>query len=225
MFLGGISILAGISYARFGKGGRFPGQAPNFASIKTLFFKSSFWIMVILFSLAIGSTLGVYTMLPLYLINEYGMSQNWANTLLALSRISSLGMAFLAGWTTDRLGIRRTITTVFLLTGISTILLGIAPSSWIVIIVFVQPAVAVCFFPPGFAALSSIGPPNTRNVAVSLTIPAAFILGGGVVPTSIGLLADAGRFAFGFFVVGIITLSAVLLSLFLKLSGEANQPP
>jgi NNP family nitrate/nitrite transporter-like MFS transporter len=214
--LGGISLLAGIGFARFGTGGEFPGETPGFESFKTLLEKPSFWIMIILFSLGIGGTLGVFTMLPLYLVTERGIDRNWANTLIALSRISGLGMAFVAGWVTDRLGALRTLGSVFLITGITTVLLGILPDSLIVLMVFLQPIVAVCFFPPGFAALSSIGPPRNRNLAISLSIPVAFVLGGGAIPTGIGMMGDAGSFALGISLVGGLILTGVILSRYLR---------
>lgn len=214
--LGGISLLAGIGFARFGTGGEFPGETPGLESFKRLLEKPSFWIMIVLFSLGIGGTLGVFTMLPLYLVTERGIDRNWANTLIALSRISGLGMAFVAGWVTDRLGALRTLGSVFLITGITTVMLGILPDSLIVLMVFLQPIVAVCFFPPGFAALSSIGPPRNRNLAISLAIPVAFLLGGGAIPTGIGMMGDAGSFALGISLVGGLILTGGILSRYLR---------
>lgn len=220
--LGGTSILIGIAFARSGKGGELHGQPPSFKSFKTLFAEPSFWIMMVLFSLGIAGTLGIYTMLPLYLITDHGIDRNWANTLLALSRISGLGMAFLAGWASDRLGPKRTMCGVFLVTGLTTVLLGIAPGSWIVAIVFLQPIFAVCFFPPGFAVLSSIGPPSARNVAVSLTIPVAFVLGGGAIPIGIGIMGDAGSFGLGITLAGVLMFFGFVLSMCLRLpNGES----
>lgn len=214
--LGAISLFISIAFAVFGKGGRFTGEPPTLGSSKTLFVEPAFWIMIILFSLAIAGSLGVYTMLPLYLTAERGVNSNWANTLIALSRISGVGVSFLAGWANDRLGPRQTIGAVFLLTGLTTVFLGILPGSWIVIAVFLQPAVAVCFFPPGFAALSTIGPPSTRNVAVSLTVPVAFMVGAGAIPTLIGVMGDAGSFGMGIALVGGLILLGFVLSIFLK---------
>ena len=220
--LGAASLLVGIGFARFGRGGEFAGEAPTFGSFRVLFVRPAFWIMVVLFSLGISGTLGIYTMLPLYLVTERGIDRDWANTLIALSRISGLGMAFVAGWVNDQLGAAKTIGAVFLLTGISTILLGASPDSLIILMIFVQPVMAACFFPPGFAALSSIGPPSTRNVAVSLTIPVAFVLGGGAIPTGIGIMGDAGSFALGIGLVGGLILAGAILSRYLRFAGDAR---
>ena len=172
--------------------------------------------MMVLFSYGICATMGIYTMLPLFLVAQHGLERNWANTLVALSRISGLFMAFLAGWATDRVGARLTMSGVFLIAGVTTILLGVLTGSWLVAMVFLQPVMAVCFFPPGFAALSAIGPPNARNVAVSLTVPAAFLLGGGAIPLGIGMMGDAGFFSLGVSAAGGLVLSGAILALFYK---------
>jgi NNP family nitrate/nitrite transporter-like MFS transporter len=66
VFLGGCSILTGVFFSLFGKGGDFRGEAPNFLSLKTLFSERSFWIMMVLFLWASAPHLGIYTMLPLF---------------------------------------------------------------------------------------------------------------------------------------------------------------
>jgi NNP family nitrate/nitrite transporter-like MFS transporter len=83
--------------------------------------------------------------------------------------------------------------------------------------IFLQPVIAVCFFPPGFAVLSAIGPPALRNVAVSLTVPVAFIVGGGAIPAWIGFMGDTASFASGIACVGGLIMMGALLSLYLKL--------
>ena len=172
--------------------------------------------MMVLLSLGICATLGIYTMLPLFLVTQHGLERNWANTLVALSRISGMFMAFLAGWTTDRVGPALTMSGVFLLAGIATVLLGALTGSWLVAMVFLQPIVAVCFFPPGFAALSAVGPASTRNVAVSMTVPVAFLVGGGAIPMGMGLMGDVGRFSLGISCAGGLILAGAVLALFYK---------
>ncbi len=220
VILGGTSVIVGMAFARFGRGGQFPGEAPSPKSFKILLGEPAFWIMMVLFSLGIIGSLGIFTMLPLYLVTERGMDRNWANTLVSLSRISGLGTALLAGWATDRLGPRGTMGGVFLLTGLMTVLLGAAPDSWIVVIVFLQAALSTCFFPPGFAALSMIGAPRVRNLAVSFTIPFAFLLGAGVIPIGIGTMGDAGSFDLGIGLAGGIILMGFILCHYLKFHDE-----
>ncbi len=221
--LGGTSVILSLAFARFGRGGEFPGETPASGSFIIFFREPSFWIMVILFGLGITSNMGIFAMLPLYLVTEREMDQNWANTLVALSRVSGLGMAFVAGWASDRLGPKRTIAGSLLLTGITTVLLGLMPGLWVVVAVFLQPALAGCFFPAGFAALSEIGPASSRNVAVSLTVPIGMLLGAGAIPMFIGIMGDKGSFALGFILVGVLILTGAVLSFCLKLPSETSK--
>ncbi|MHC4459548.1 MAG: MFS transporter, partial [Planctomycetota bacterium] len=100
VWFGIAALLMGVVFARFGNGGDFPGVAPSFESFKPFFREPAFWLMLFLFGLGICGTLGTYTMLPLYLVNDHGIERNFANSLVALSRISGLGMAFVGGWLT-----------------------------------------------------------------------------------------------------------------------------
>ena len=222
LFLGICCLLTGMAFARFGKGAQGYGAPPSFSSFRALFKERSFWIMILLFSLGITGTLGIYTMLPLYLVAEQGIERNWANTVVALSRISGLFMAFAAGWISDRVGPEKAMGAVFLITGIMTILLGTVSSSWVILIVFLQPVIAVCFFPPGFASLSSIGPPSTRSVIVSLTVPAAFVIGGGAIPAGIGMMGDVGSLGLGIVMAGGLIGTGFLFAHFLKISRHPS---
>lgn len=209
--LGLCAIAAGLAYASGDYGGRLPGKAPSLASWRPILKDRSFWIMMLLFSLGIGGSFGVFTMLPLFLINVHGLERSWANTLISLSRISGIGAAFLAGWAVDRAGPKRTLQSVLFFTGLATLGLGVTSGWMLMAAVFLQPLLAVSFFPAGFAALSRLSSESERNVAVSLTIPAAYTIGAGIIPFFIGAMADAGAFSAGIAGVGGLFLSGALL--------------
>ena len=221
--LGGAAVLAGVLFTRFGSSGAFLGETPSPKTLRVLLTQPSFWIMMALFSMAIGASLGVYAMLPLYLVAEKGLERGWANALLALSRISGLGVVFLAGWATDRLGPRRAMGGVSLATGMATILLGVVHEDWIIPVLFLQPMLAGCFFPAGLAALSKIGPPQLRNVAVSLTMPLAWLLGGGAIPAGIGILGEGGFFSLGIILTGVLLMVSIILLKYLTFHEDAIQ--
>ncbi|MEA2013757.1 MAG: MFS transporter [Thermodesulfobacteriota bacterium] len=215
--IGLASILTGFFFLLFGRGGEHTGEKPNLDSIKLLLIKPSFWVIFVLFSLGISSSIGAYSMLPLYLVAEHGILRVHANTIVAVSRISTLFIVFFGGWAADRFGPTRTLNVVFLLSGIMTILLGIVNASWLKLIVVFQPLFAVCFFPVGFALLSMISPPRSRGLAVSLAVPVGFMIGAGFVPMGIGILGDAGHFNLAFIILGIFILSGSILLKFVRL--------
>ena len=133
-------------------------------------------------------------MMPLYLISERGMLQESANMLIGLSQISALFMTFFAGWVTDKIGEKKAIFIFLLLSGGVTLLLGLASGLWLKVVVFLQPALIVCFFPAGFAALSRIVQPNLRSLATAWVTPSAIVLGGGLFPPVAGIHGAEGIF-------------------------------
>ena len=96
-FLGGCALITGCVFAWVGRGGDFRGQPPSFGNLKFILTKRSFWILLILFSLAMGASVGVFTMMPLFLVSERGMDRGWANVFVALSRVLGLLAVLVAG--------------------------------------------------------------------------------------------------------------------------------
>lgn len=211
------SIGFGIAFYAFTTTKDFAGEAPNLRSLRPMVETSSFWFLTLLLSLGITGTLGVYTMLPLYLVQAHGMVQAEANTLIILSRILTLPIPFIIGWFTDRFGVKNTLAAVLFLTGLSTLFTGLFTGVALKVIIFCQPVLAVCFFPPAFAALSQMYSAQKRNIAISFISPIAFLLGGGVNPNIIGVLGDNGYFGAGFMIFGGVILMGSLLPFFLNL--------
>ena len=217
VIFGVLNIGAGLSFLRFGRCGRFPGDSPRWSRVKAVISKRSFWIMVVLFALAMGGTVGIYTMLPLFLVNERGFDQDWANTLLGMSRISGLFMVFAAGWFIDRMGEKGLMFIVMLASGVATVMLGIMTGTWLVVIFFIQPAILGCYFTAGYAALARIVQPNYRSIAAAFTTPTAFLFGGGLLPTAIGYMGEVYSFGLGIALLGGITILGSGLVFFLRL--------
>ncbi len=222
ILFGTLSILGGILFCIFGKGGKRCGEPLNVSTLRLILREPSFWIMMALFSLGIGGTLGMFAMFPLYLVSERGMDQVWANTLVGLSRMSPVGIAILSGWVTDRLGPKRALKVIFLANGIAVMLLGLVSESWMVVLIFLQPMLASSFFPPGFAALSRIGDAKFRSIAVSLTMPVSFLLGGGAIPAMIGAMGQVRSFSTGFVILGGMLLGGAILVGYLKFAESPS---
>jgi NNP family nitrate/nitrite transporter-like MFS transporter len=210
--LGVGALLSGAIFLRFARVGAFAGEAPNIRSIVALGRQPSYWLMILLFGFGIGGSLGIYTMLPLFLVSAHGLERDFANTLLALSRIPGVLAAFGSGWFTDRIGPKRTILLILVLNGLLTMALGIATTAWLPYLVFIQSALAVCFFPAGFAAISLVAPSGARNIAVSMVTSFGFMIGAGAVPALIGWSSTLHSFSAGFLLVGGLIAAGGLLS-------------
>jgi MFS transporter, NNP family, nitrate/nitrite transporter len=215
--LGGAAIFASVTFSRFGRGGDFPGELLVSSSFGTLIRTPAFWLMVLLFGLGVSSTIGVYAMLPLYLVTERHMEPSWANAVVAFSRCHGPILGLLGGCASDRLGAKQTIVVSLGFTGLVTLLVGLTSDRWLTTVILLQPLLAVWFFPAAFAAIAMIAPANARNLAVALSVPVGFLIGGGAIPTFIGAMGDAGSFTTGFIVAGALIASGGLLALWLEL--------
>lgn len=217
------SIVASFTLMFFGKFGDFPGDAPNLSFAKSIFQNRSFWIMIILFALGMGGQVGVYAMLPLYLVSEGGMSAELSNTLLGMSQVTALFMTFFSGWVIDRIGEKRVIALSLIFSGIITIFLGVLSGTGLKIVVFLQPALIVCFFPAAFASLSRIVQPNLRSLASAWVTPTAFILGGGLFPVALGYMGQTYTFGLGMVLSGCLLILGSVLVYFLTLLDKLEE--
>jgi len=215
--LGVLSLVGSLSFGRFGRGHDFPGESPGSNAFAVLARTPAFWLMMVLFGVGVSSTIGVYAMLPLYLVSQRNFDQSTANTLVAFSRSHGPMLGLLGGWASDKLGAKGTIIISLIFTGITTLLLGTLSGTALGAAVLVQPLVAVWFFPAAFAAIAMITPPSARNLAVAFSVPVGYIIGGGAIPTFIGIMGDAGSFATGFVVTGLLIAAGGLLSIRLRL--------
>jgi len=216
LLLGAFSLFAGIAFLVFGKCGDFPGDAPKPAALKQIIRLSSFWVMILLFMMAIGGSVGIFTVMPLYLMAERGMDKTLANTVLGLAQISGFLAALAGGWFADRAGPKRAMAIVLVAGGAANILLGVSSGMWLLIFLFIQPALTGSFFPGAFSALSRIVPPNLRSVVASVAIPVAFLMGAGVFPALYGYLGQTHSFGLGFVLAGSLMLLGPLFAFALR---------
>jgi len=164
--------------------------------------------MALYFMVAIGSSMGIYAVMPLFLVSEMGIDRPWANTLIGFSRSLGIVVLFISGMMIDRIGPLRALTSFMITTGLFTVFIGVIPGATPVsILVFFQAAFSICLFPPGFTILSLLFPERLRGVAVSLVIFMGFLFGAGVLPSAVGYWAEAFSFASAFAIMGTITLA------------------
>ena len=216
LFLGLLALVASAFFLLFQKEGAFRGEPPKPAALANLAARPLFWVMILLFCIALSGGIGIYAVLPLYLVKERGLDLDLANTLLGLSRISGLFMVFFAGWLTDKVGEKRTIHAALLLTGAATVLLAVVSERLLLVMIFLQPAILSCFFPAAFKALSQIVPPNMRSLATGWVIPFGFLFGGGVIPAFIGQMAAFRSFSSGILITGMLIVCGSFIALLLK---------
>lgn len=219
--IGAGSLAAGLLFLFSGRGGSARGALPNSGLMRAVAARPQFWTMVVFFLVAIGASLGLYTMLSLFLVEEIGFPRETANTLIACSRIFAGFVLLLTGFLTDRLGAKKAMLALLAATGVSVLLLGSVKGPVITgAFLFLQAASVVCLFPIGFTMISFLFPAELRSVAVSLIIFLGFLLGGGLIPAALGHWAEAFSFSSGFRLLGSFFL--VLLPFFHRFIREEN---
>ena len=218
--LGLACLAAGVLYLLFGSSGRFRGEAPGLANLGLILSRRSYWVFAALFTLGVGSGAGVFAVLPTYLVAERGLPPATVNSLVGLSRIACLAAVFAVGWLADRLGARIVLAATLLAAGLATAALGFGRGGLLTAAVFVQPVLSACFFPVGFVAVARITPRRIYNVTVSLLLPVAYALGGGVVPSLLGVLGDRGAFGLGLTLLGALIAAGSALVPLVKLETD-----
>ncbi|MBN2141094.1 MAG: MFS transporter [Desulfovibrionaceae bacterium] len=219
--LGGMQIILGLAFLRWGRGGGFRGRALRPGLAAGLVKRPEFWVLGLVFSLALGASFGPFSMTTVFLA-ERGFSRPEANHLLALARAAALAMPFAAGWFADRVGVRPALVAAMAATGVLTLLLGLCSGGLLVAAVIAQPAFSCLFFPVGFAALSRVFDPETRSAAVAMIIPAAIVIGLGLIPSVLGHLGQHDLFEAGFVGLGAAMLLGMAVLPLLKGSAPKN---
>jgi NNP family nitrate/nitrite transporter-like MFS transporter len=220
-----IGAVAGVLFSIFARGGRFRGKPPHLVNARLILGKSSFWIMAALFALGAGAAVGVFSMTPAYLVTERGMNPELVNTLVGLSRLSSLGIIFVSGYLVDRFGAPRVIAVVMLSAGLATAAMSLAFRPLMIAAVFLQPILTACFFPAGFAVISRIAPREMHNLTISFISPIGYAVGSGLVPLFLGFLGDRLSFSMGFLIYGLLLTAGAVLPSFLKLKTDRKEEP
>lgn len=221
---GGLSLISALLYSYWGEGGDFPGRPLNFSNFKKLSKIPSFWMLVLLFSMAMAGNAGIFSMLPLFFVKERGFDLGTANLLLGLSQLSGLTMVFVAGMLADRFGLKLMMGAALGGAALLTLAIGVLEGVPLVVALFLQSAVLTAFFPTGYAAMARVSHPSLRSVTSAVGSSLAFLLGAGGVPLVIGHFATFSTFSAGIIAAGVYMLVGVPFVFLLKL-GEYEGAP
>ncbi len=211
--VGSISLICAIAF-------QFAATETNLGERKTIFDAALLkagpvWIMGVLWIFCAGCILGLYFVLPLYLVKELGMTVQHANALFGLSRTGMVLIAISAGFFVDRINLKRGLFLVVLGTGLTTILLAISHVSWIKPLLLIQATVSGAFPPLALVAISRMFDRDTRGQATGLVVTIGMV-GTGIIPYLIGVTGDLASFRLGILLLGLCTALASGLVCLLK---------
>lgn len=174
--------------------------------------RRSFWIMATLWSFAAAGGLGLYNLMPLFLVNERGLPIDLANSIFGLSRIGGLVVTFLAGFLIDRFGVKRVLLISLLASGFSITGIALAKSFPLLVTMLVFQATSIpVFFPAGLVAVSKLTGFGDRSAFAGATVAVGVVFGMGIAPALLGTAADVWSFQAGMLVQGLLTMGACFL--------------
>jgi NNP family nitrate/nitrite transporter-like MFS transporter len=182
-----------------------------------LFKRKTVWIIAFLWIFAAGSCLGLYSILPLFLVKERGIDFHFANNLFGISRVGGVFISILIGFLIDRYGYRKMLVLGIIMTGLSTIGLSLASTlPMIVVALILQATLSLAFFPIGLSTISKLTPLSERAMVTGVIVSIGMIFGVGFVPFLLGVIADHLNFEVGIFGLGILTTLSSLMVRFLR---------
>ncbi len=218
LILGFISFLLPIFFWKVSIEPKKETSHQKGGRIVDLFKRRPLWVMAFLTIFSSACTLGIYLILPLYLIKERGVDFDIANNLLGISRVGGIFISILSGFLIDRYGYRTILMWSLAAGGLSTICLSLSSSlTPILISLVLQGTLLIAYFPASFAAISNLTPLSERSMAIGVTAFLGVILGVGGTPFILGLIADRFSFQVGILWLGILTTFS---SLTVRLLGK-----
>ncbi len=180
--------------------------------LASIFQRKDFWIMVALCAVAGMAASGLYNITPLFLVKEREMPLAMANNVFGISRIGGFVMTIVAGILLDRLGAKKLLLALLLITGISTMGIAVAKTFWLLVtMLVVQATFSVVFFPAALFAVSKLTTLRERSLYMSVVLGFTAIIGSGAAPVALGAIADTWNFQMGILILGVVTTMACFL--------------
>ena len=209
VILGAASLALGLAFTLSGWGGSLRGEPPNLRNVRFIVRRPSYAAVLVAFCIVAASSLGSYSIFPVFLVSERAFTEARANLLVGLSRLSGPAMVFLTGWLLDRIDTKVFFRLILLAIGVFTLLVGVTRGALLTAVVVLQPVATAAFFPAAFTVIARVTPAQSSNVAVSLVVFCAYVFGAGVVPAVMGILGERGLFSLGFVLIGGLALTVL----------------
>jgi MFS transporter, NNP family, nitrate/nitrite transporter len=202
---GAVFLVFGTLFSRFVEDPRIKGKRVGFQL--ALFRKPSLWLMGIVWILASGANVGLYFIIPLYLVKELGLEIGQATSLFGLSRLGGVIVSIGAGFFVDRFNLKKTALGLLFGGGVFTVLLtSTVDSRWINGLLFMQTSMVQGFVPVSLVWISRIFNSEERGQATGFIVSFAAVFGVGLIPYLLGVCGDHFSFRVGILVLGLLTV-------------------
>jgi NNP family nitrate/nitrite transporter-like MFS transporter len=173
--------------------------------------RPDFWIVAGLWISCGMASLGVYNIVPLFLVEEKGMPLEIANHYFGLSRIGGFAGQICIGFFLDRYETKKILLLLTALSGLSGVGLALSETTWLLVtMLLLQATFCVVFFPVGIMAISKLTLPEERSSFTGTIMAISGLIGIGVTPLLLGGIADVWNFQIGILVLAAINLAACI---------------
>ncbi len=208
-----VSVCMGALFFFLGKGGTQTVDGPSVAGAVAGLRQPVFWVFIWLFGLSMATEFAPYSVLPLSLTSEQGLGSMEASRRRSISRDPAPVMGVGGGWAVGFLGIRKSLFLFLVVQGLSLIALGVpyerAGVAGMLASMLLQAMSAAFVFPALFTLFAESFPRGQQPMLLSLSLPIASYLGGGLVPYLLGLSGDHLTFSVGYSLFGVTCLATM----------------
>jgi NNP family nitrate/nitrite transporter-like MFS transporter len=185
-----------------------PPERKKSIPIGTLLRRTDFWVILILWVCCAMLSIGIYNIIPLFLVNEKGLLLEQANMAFSLSRIGGFSGQIAIGFFLDRYSTRKILFILMVASGVFTLAVAITETYWIIIaMLLLQGTFCVVFYPVGIVAISKVTKPEERAIFTGTIMAISGMLGIGLTPFMMGAIADQWSFQVGFVILGLLALA------------------
>lgn len=175
-------------------------------------FDADGWAFSLIYIVSFGGFIGLASFLPTYYYDQFGVSKIQAGQLAMLAAFMGSALRIFGGWISDRWGGVNTLTVVLLVVSACLVLVAAASQSLLATTLLLMLGFAA--LGAGNGALFQLVPlrwPATTAVA-SAMIGEIGALGGGLVPSSLGLVKQVlGSYAWGFVLLAVFALVVLVV--------------
>jgi len=186
------------------------------SSFSSVFRRRDFWVIAALWSFSAAGGLGLYNLIPLFLVNERGIPLDVANSIFGLSRIGGLVVTLLAGFLIDRIGVKGVLLLSLMASGFAITGMALAETFTLLVTMLVLQATFMpVFFPAALVTISKMTTFADRSAFAGATAAVGVIFGTGIAPTLLGKVADVWSFQAGMLVLGLLIMGICFLLKFL----------
>jgi MFS transporter, NNP family, nitrate/nitrite transporter len=181
-----------------------------------LWHRRELWLIGLVTGFMSGAAIGLYYIIPLYLTKELSMPAAEANTILGVSRLGSVPVVVGTGFFLDRFSLKKTMFFLALGSGIATILLTTKDTTWMKVLLVVQPCLLMALIPAQFLSVSRLFEVEERGRATAVLLAFGTVVGAGLIPPLLGLAGDLASFRLGILLLGVVTTLSSGLIPFLR---------